>query len=145
MRRLTIAGLLGLALILPTAVSAAPKYAPTLDLIDSQPYSYADVISVVIHGDVPGRPGEPTPKTHLRLDCAWSAGVFTKFVYSPESEVPIPFPLGYGPDFNGGISDWDLAGGGPADCTIALYRVSYHPVWYAYTETYDLEAFHVGA
>jgi hypothetical protein len=134
MRRI-LAGL-ALALLLVSPVAAA---SPTFT-VDAGPYHYGDVLSVVVSGDLPGRPGEPRPKSHLRLDCQWSAGVYTEFVYSPASETPIPLHLG-----GYGISDWDLAGGGAADCTISLYSVRYVNGWYVVDTLFDTIAFHVDA
>lgn len=136
---------LALALLIAAPVAAA---SPTIEVQTPQPFHYGDVLSVVVHGDLPGHPGEPKPKSHLRLDCRWSPDPlepeYTEFVYSPASETPIPLHLGLAPS-GAGISDWDIAGGGPADCTIRLYSVRYVNGWYVIDTLFDTVAFHVEA
>lgn len=130
----------GLALAL--ALAAPAPITPSLEILDAQPYHYGDVLSVVVHGDVPGNPGDARPKAHLRIDCDFGEGVFTHFVYSPQEENPVP--LGYAPS-GYGISEWDLAGGGPADCVLQVYATKYRGLTYTITEVWDTEAFHVEA
>ena len=131
---------LALALLFVSPVAAA---SPTFT-VNPGPYHYGDVLAVVIHGDLPGHPGEPRPKSHLLLNCQWSAGLYVEFVYSPASDTPIPLHLGLAPS-GAGISDWDLAGGGPADCVIRLYSVKYAGGGYAVDVLFDTVAFHVEA
>ena len=131
----------GLALAFVLA-APAPTVTPSLEITNATPYHYGDVLAVIVHGDVPGNPGDARPKAHLRLDCDFGEGNYTRFVYSPQEETVIPVPLGYVPT-GFGIANWDVAGGGPADCVLSVYATKYQRFEYTITELWDSEAFHV--
>jgi len=111
MRRLTIAALLGLALILPTAVSAAKAPATgSIALITADP-SYGD--DIYFASTVVGKyPGYLEPRIVVR--CYQSGDLVFGWLDRPEARFWLA-------GLDNGISQWDLNGGGPADCTATLY------------------------
>ena len=111
MRRLTIAIMLGLALILPVTVSAAkPAVSGSIDLITADPHYGGDVYFV---STVTGKyPGYLEPRIVLRC---WQDGILVHaWVDFPEAR----FWLG---GTANGTSRWNDNGGGPADCTAGIY------------------------
>lgn len=138
MKRL-LAGL-ALALLIVGPVSA--KVTPSLEILNATPYHYGDVLAVVVHGDVPGNPGEPRPKAQLRIDCDFGEGIYAYTIYSPQEETVLSVPLGMEPS-GFGLSNWDVAGGGPADCVLQVYATRYHGFEYDVTEVWDSLSFHV--
>ena len=140
--RSLIAGLV-LALLVVVPVAGAD---PSLELATAGPYHHGQLVSVIVHGDVPGHPREPRPKAHIRLLCYQSGEVVhAEFVYSPASETSYALHLSYGPS-GAGISLWDTNGGGAADCTLSLYSVRYPGGgWYVEDTIYTSIDFHVEA
>jgi len=111
MRRLTIAVLLGLALILPATVSAAkPAVSGSIALITADPHYGGDVYFV---STVTGKyPGYLEPRIVLRC---WQDGV------EVFGRLQRPDARFYLAGTANGWSDWDANGGGPADCTAGIY------------------------
>lgn len=114
MRRAIGAAVLGL-LLLALPATAKPVD-PTLTLDTPEPYHYGDVIIVTAHGDIPGKPGEQQAKARIFLTCQQDGGtVYSENLDSPAAETHYTFHLG-----QWGLSQWDLNGGGEADCSVRL-------------------------
>ena len=132
MRSVLAAGLLLAAFAMPA--KAADPY---LTLDTPGPYHYGGTITVTAHGDVPGRPDEKDPKSWIVLTCEQDGEtVYTEYLFSPAPETPYIRHLG-----QEGLSQWDLNGGGAADCSVRLASLGHnHP-----GTVFTLIPFHVEA
>jgi len=137
MRALLAAALLLVALALPVGARAADPY---LTLDTAGPYHYGGTIVVTAHGDIPGRPDEKNAKSWIVLTCTQddieTPTVYTELVLSPVAETPYTMHLG-----QWGLSQWDLNGGGPADCEVRLAKLGHNQPGIVYTRI----PFHVEA
>ena len=127
MRSLLAAGLLLAAFALPVGAKAAD---PFLTLDTPGPYHYGETITVTAHGDIPGKPDERDAKTWIKLWCfqGGTSAVFIQHIFSPAAETPYTMNLG-----QWGISQWDLNGGGPADCQLWFGRLGHSKPGVPYT------------
>jgi len=135
MRALLAAALLLVAFALPVGAKAADPY---LTLDTTGPYHYGGTIVVTAHGDLP----KPTPNHYgswIALVCSQDGEtptVYTELVLSPVAETPYTMHLG-----QWGLSQWDLNGGGPADCEVRLAKLGHNQPGIVYTRI----PFHVEA
>ena len=131
-----------LALLILAAAKPVAAVDPTLELLTAGPYHFGQTVAVVVHGDVPGHPGEARPKAHLLIECDFGGpDNFSWIVYSPQEETIYAMPLGG--EAIGGISNWGIAGGGPADCVLSVYATKYQGYIFTITQVWDTISFHV--
>ena len=124
MKRLLAA--LAALLVAVVPVKAAKAADPFLTLDTDGPYHYGETIVVTTHGDLP-KPGRPfAENSKVQLFCDQNGGrVYSENVDDPAEETSFTLHLG-----QWGLSQWDLNGGGAADCVVRLAKVSKHPVIY---------------
>lgn len=133
MRALLAAGLLLAAFAMPVGAKAADPY---LTLDTPGPYHYGQTIVVTAHGAIPKDKGD-RPGARIFLTCRQNGGtVYSENLDSPLSEVPYTFHLG-----QWGLSQWDLNGGGAADCEVRLTTLGHGQPGIVFTQI----LFHVEA
>jgi hypothetical protein len=119
-----LAGALVALLLLALPVTA--KTPASLDLLTPGPYHYGGTIDVVAHGDYPtGRLYKE--RSTIQLRCFQGGGV----VYTERVDDPVAgqtYTLHFG---QSGLSQWDLNGGGAADCVLRFTEVDRHPILFS--------------
>ena len=117
-----------LAALAALLLSAMPVKAaePSLTLDTPGPHHYGGTIVVTTHGDLP-KPGKPNAEnSKIQLSCEQGGlTVYRENVDDPAEDTSFTLHLG-----QWGLSQWDLNGGGAADCVVRLAKVGNHPVIY---------------
>jgi hypothetical protein len=109
MRSLLLALLAALGLAMPVKATTTPY----LTLDTPPPYHYGGTIEVTTHGDI-------RHTSRLQMFCYQSGTlVYIESVDASVSEVTHTLHFG-----QWGLSQWDLNGGGPADCQIRFGRTA---------------------
>jgi hypothetical protein len=120
-----------LAALAALLLSAVPVKAAdaSLELVTAGPYHYGGTIEVIAHGDYPvGKPNKE--RTTIQLRCFQGGSV----VYTERIDDPVPdqpYTLHFG---QWGLSQWDLDGGGAADCILRFIEVAHRPNVTPYTQ-----------